>query len=178
MSEETILKAEVEEKGGRASWPALLLIGAGFFLLITNLLHISLMSYLWPGFIAGLGVLLLWPSYQSTAQRQSGFSFLAVPGAMLLAMGGLFFLMRLTNHFESMAYSWTLILAAGAGGYAYLKRFEEFQCCPREGPRGLLEQWSWPSWSWRCFRTVHFPKSRRLVAIASDWRWRISVSEE
>jgi hypothetical protein len=103
----------------------LLLIGAGAILLVTNLLHISLMSYLWPGFIVGLGLLMVWPSYQSTAERQSRLSFLAVPGAMMLAMGGLFFLMNLTDHFESMAYAWTLILAAGGAGYGYLKRFDE-----------------------------------------------------
>jgi len=33
--------------------------------------------------------------------------------------------MNITNHFESMAYAWTLILAAGAGGYIYLNRFED-----------------------------------------------------
>jgi hypothetical protein len=125
MTEETVLKAEVREKNGRASWPALILIAAGVVLLITNLLHISLMAYLWPGFLVGLGLLLIWPSYQSTAASQSWLSFLAIPGAMVLAMGVLFFLMNLSSHFEAMAYSWTLILAAGAGGYAYLKRFEE-----------------------------------------------------
>jgi len=125
MSEETVLKAEVNGASEHTSWPALLLISAGVVLLVTNLMHISLMNYLWPGFIAGLGLLMVWPSYQSTAERQSPFSFLAVPGAMALAMGGLFFLMNLTNHFESMAYAWTLILAAGGAGYAYLKRFDD-----------------------------------------------------
>ncbi|MGD8806318.1 MAG: hypothetical protein PVH65_10730 [Chloroflexota bacterium] len=124
MSEESVLKAEVKAQNGQASWPALILIGAGIVLLITNLLHISLMAYLWPGFFVGLGFLMVWPAYKSTAASQSRLSFLAIPGAMLLAMGGLFFLMNLTDHFESMAYSWTLILAAGAAGYAYLKRFD------------------------------------------------------
>jgi CDP-diglyceride synthetase len=125
MSEETVLKAEVKSGSTKTLWPALLLISAGVILLITNLLNISLMNYLWPGFIAGLGLLMVWPSYQSTAERQSPFSFLAVPGAVLLAMSGLFFLMNLSHHFESMAYSWTLLLAAGAAGYAYLKRFDD-----------------------------------------------------
>ena len=125
MSEETVLKAEVKGGNGHTSWPALLLIGAGVLVLVTNLLHISLMNYLWPGFIVGLGLLMVWPAYQSTAEQQSRLSFLAVPGAMMLAMGGLFFLMNLTDHFESMAYGWTLILAAGAAGYGYLKRFDE-----------------------------------------------------
>ncbi len=125
MSEETVLKSEVNGRGQSTSWPALLLIGAGVVLLVTNLLHISLMAFLWPGFIAGLGLLLVWPAYRSTAANQSSLSFLAIPGAMVLAMGALFFLMNLSDHFESMAYSWTLILAAGAAGYAYLKRFEQ-----------------------------------------------------
>ena len=125
MSEETVLKAEVKGESHQSTWLAAVLIGAGVILLVTNLLNFSLMNYLWPGFIAGLGLLMLWPSYKSTADQQSRLSFLAVPGAMAMAMGGLFFLMNLTDHFESMAYAWTLILAGGAAGYAYLKRFDE-----------------------------------------------------
>jgi CDP-diglyceride synthetase len=124
MSEETVLKAAVKAEDGQSSWLAKVLIGAGVVLLLSNLLHISLLAYLWPGFIAGFGLLLLWPAYQSTADHQSLLSFLAVPGAIFLAMGALLFLMNLTGHFESMAYGWTLLLAAGAAGYAYVKRFQ------------------------------------------------------
>ena len=52
-------------------------------------------------------------------------SFLAIPGAMTLAVGALLFLMNLFGHYGSMAYAWTLVLAAAAAGYLYQRRFAE-----------------------------------------------------
>lgn len=68
---------------------------------------------------------MLWPAYQATADHRSKLSFLAVPGAMTLATGVLLFLMNTVNHYESWAYAWTLVLAAGAAGYAYMHRYDE-----------------------------------------------------
>jgi hypothetical protein len=124
MSEETVLKAEVEKKRDRPLLPVLL-IGIGLILLATNVLHIRLMGFIWPGFILGFGLMMMWPSYRSTAERQSSLSFFAVPGAMTVAFAGLMFVLNLFDHFESMAYAWTLLLAAGAAGYLYQRRFVE-----------------------------------------------------
>lgn len=115
--------------------PAVLLIGGGTLLLAANLLNISLMSYLWPGFIIGTGALLLWPAHNSTAERQSMWSFLAIPGAMIAMQGALLFVMNLVNHFESMAYAWTLVLAAGAAGWMYMKRFDPTSNAQEKGHR-------------------------------------------
>jgi hypothetical protein len=115
--------------------PAVLLIGGGVALLAANLLHIDLMNYLWPGFVIGAGALLIWPAYNSTAGRQSAWSFLAIPGAMIVMQGVLLFLMNLVNHFESMAYSWTLVLAAGAYGWMYIKRFDPTSNAQEKGHR-------------------------------------------
>lgn len=124
MSEESVIKAEVNKKDvGKAKLAAGLVAG-GVILLAANLLHISLMFFLWPMFIIGPGLLMLWPAYQSTPGNQSKLAFLAVPGAMIVATGGLIILMNLVNHHESWAYAWTLILAAGAAGYAYMHRFD------------------------------------------------------
>jgi vacuolar-type H+-ATPase subunit I/STV1 len=125
MSEETVLKAETGKPRDVVSAMPLLLVGTGAVILAANLLHIHLIDFLWPSFIIGPGLVMLWPAYQSTPESRSSWSFLAVPGAMAVALGGLLFLMNLVNHFESMAYVWTLVLAAGAQGYAYMKRFEE-----------------------------------------------------
>jgi hypothetical protein len=125
MSEETVLKAEVSNSAEKPSKLAGSLIIAGLLLLALNLLDIHLMNYLWPMFILGLGALMVWPAYKSTADEQSKLNFLAVPGAMVLALGVLLFLLNLVNHYESMAYSWTLLLAAGGAGYGYLHRFDE-----------------------------------------------------
>ncbi len=125
MSDESVLKAEVKKNGEGGLRVAMGIIAAGVILLVANLLQISLMDYLWPIFLIGLGTLMIWPAYRSTREEKSRLSFFAVPGAMTVTLGGLLFLMNLVNHFESMAYSWTLILAAGAAGYAYMHRFDE-----------------------------------------------------
>jgi hypothetical protein len=135
MSEETVYKAQVGKRSVAISWPALALIGAGALLLLANALHINFMRFLWPGFIIGPGLLLMWPAFSSAAERRSPVSFLAVPGAMLATLGGLFFVMNLVNHFEAMAYSWTLVLAAGMGGYMYMNRFKADRAGQERGHR-------------------------------------------
>ena len=124
MSEETVLKTDEKKKEGVNKW-ATALISAGVLMLAVNLLGIDLMNFLWPAFIIGPGLLMLWPSYQSTSERQSRFSFLAVPGAVVVAVGLLLFLMNIVDHFESWAYVWPLVVAAGAAGYDYMQRFKE-----------------------------------------------------
>jgi hypothetical protein len=125
MSEETVLKAETGKPRDIGTALPVLLVGAGAVILAANLLHIQLIDFLWPGFIIGPGLLMLWPAYKSTPESRSSWSFMAIPGAMAVALGVLLFLMNLVDHFESMAYAWTLVLAAGAQGFAYMKRFEE-----------------------------------------------------
>lgn len=127
MSEETVYKAQEAAvmKSERRSWPALALIGTGTVLLGAFLFDVRLMDYLWPLFVALPGILLLWPARNSTAEHQSSFSFLAVPGAFFLALSALLFITNLTDHFEAWAYSWPLLLAAMAAGWMYMKRFDE-----------------------------------------------------
>ena len=124
MSEETVLKAEIGKTGVKPLLP-ILLIAAGLALLVINVFHISVMGFFWPVFIVGTGLLMMWPAYKSTAEQRSSLSFFAIPGAMVAANGALLFLMNMFDHYESMAYAWTLILAAGAAGYLYMKRFDE-----------------------------------------------------
>ncbi|NIV92164.1 hypothetical protein GWN42_05015, partial [candidate division KSB1 bacterium] len=50
-------------------------------------------------------------------------NFLAIPGAMVVALGSLLFLMNLVDHFESMAYIWPLVISAGVVGLMYMERF-------------------------------------------------------
>jgi hypothetical protein len=123
MSEETVLKAEIGKKGVKPMLP-MLLIAAGLVLLVVNVFNVDVMGFLWPGFIVGTGLLMMLPAYKSTEEERSSLSFFAIPGAMIVANGALLFLMNMFDHFESMAYAWTLILAAGAWGYLYMKRFD------------------------------------------------------
>lgn len=126
MSEETVFKAEEAARlRSQQSLPALLLIGAGVLLLFAYIFDVRLMEYLWPGFLIAPALLFMWPAYKSTAEEQSKFAFLAVPGAMLGTIGVLLFVMNITNHFEAWAYSWPLVIAAAAGGVMYVTRFDQ-----------------------------------------------------
>ena len=125
MSKESILKVEETRKlQHRQALPAYGVIGIGVALLVANLFGFPLIEVLWPGFVLAPGLMLLWPAYNATPERPSRFGFLAVPGAMLLTVSILLFVMNLTNHFEAWAYSWPLVIAAVAWGLMYMRRHE------------------------------------------------------
>lgn len=136
MNEESAYKAEeVGKLDARTALPAVLVIGIGLVLLAANLFDFRLIEVLWPGFVVAPGLVLLWPAHSSTAGRQSKLSFLAVPGAILVTAGLLLFAMNITNHFEAWAYSWTLLVAAAAGGLMYIKRFDKDSTIHERGRR-------------------------------------------
>ena len=123
--DEKLYKAEEKNKlQHQGSWLPLAVIGTGVVLLFANLFMVNPMSFLWPGFVIVPGLLLLWPSAQSTAVRQHPLSFLAVLGALLTAVGVLLFAMNLTDHFEAWAYCWTVVPMSVAAGLMYIKRFD------------------------------------------------------
>lgn len=125
MSNEKMLKAEeARALKTESKLIPMSIIGAGVVLLVANLFWGSPIDFLWPGFVIMPGLLLLWPSQQSTAVNQHPLSFLAVPGALLLTIGSLLFAMNLTDHFEAWAYSWALLPIAVAAGLIYIKRFD------------------------------------------------------
>jgi hypothetical protein len=126
MSEESVYKPQEARKlTVQSSLPAVLVIAIGLVLLGANLFSVHLIDVFWPGFIIAPGLMLLWPTHNSAPDRQSKLSFLAVPGAMLVAIGLLLFTMNLTDHFEAWSYSWTLVVAAAAAGLMYIRRFDE-----------------------------------------------------
>ncbi|HEX6385395.1 MAG TPA: hypothetical protein VF177_12050 [Anaerolineae bacterium] len=136
MTEESVYKAEEAGKlSARSSLPAVLVIGIGLVLLAANLFGFHLIEVLWPGFVIAPGLALLWPAHSSTANRQSKLSFLAVPGAILVTIGLLLFAMNITDRFEAWAYSWTLLVAAVAGGLMYVKRFDKSSTIHERGRR-------------------------------------------
>ncbi len=125
MSEETIYKAQEKAKlNSRKSLVPWLLIGTGLTLLLAGLLDVHLIDYLWPGFVLIPGLLMMLPAHNATAVERSGWSFLAIPGAVFIVTGALLFIMNLFNHFEAWAYAWPLIPAAVAGGVLYMTRFD------------------------------------------------------
>lgn len=142
MSEETVYKAQeaVKMQTKEINWPAVGFIGAGLFLLAATIFDFHLMDVLWPFFIIGPGLLLMMPAYKSTEAQQNTFSFLAVPGAVITAVGVLLFVMNITDHFEAWAYAWTLVIAAGIWGIGYMKRFNTVS--PDHDTVAKLIRWS------------------------------------
>ena len=127
MAKETVLKVDELKKLQKTqaqTWPAYGVIGIGVALLVANLFGFPLIEVLWPGFVLAPGLMLLWPAHSATPERQSRFAFLAVPGAIMVTVGMLLFIMNLTDHFEAWAYSWPLVFASVGWGLMYMKRFE------------------------------------------------------
>ena len=135
MSEESVFKAQRGRRFERPPWLAVGLIAAGLGLLAVNIFNIDLMEYLWPAFIVGPGLVLLLPAYKSTSKRDNILNFLAIPGAMMVALGSLMFLMNLVDHFESMAYIWPLVISAGVVGLMYMERFDPDSTVHENGHR-------------------------------------------
>ncbi|MCP4419794.1 MAG: hypothetical protein GY805_24545 [Chloroflexi bacterium] len=125
MSKESVLKVEESRKLQQTQkWPAFGVITIGVALLVANLFGFQLINILWPGFVLAPGLILLWPAYSASEEQPSRLAFFAVPGAIMVVVATLLFIMNLTNHFEAWAYSWPLVLAAIGWGVMYMKRFE------------------------------------------------------
>jgi hypothetical protein len=135
VSEESVFKAQTGKQFEKPSRLALGLVVIGLGLLAVNIFNIDLMNYLWPAFIVGPGLLMLLPAYKATSKRSGILNFLAVPGAMMVALGSLMFLMNLVDHFESMAYIWPLVISAGVVGLMFMERFDADSTVHENGHR-------------------------------------------
>lgn len=133
MSEESVFKAQTGRELERPSKLALGLVVIGLSLLAVNIFNIDLMNYLWPAFIVVPGLVMLLPAYKSTSKQGNVLNFLAIPGAMVVALGSLMFLMNLVDHFESMAYIWPLVISAGVVGLMYMERFNDESTVHKNG---------------------------------------------
>jgi hypothetical protein len=66
----------------------------------------SFWGYLWPFIIIAIGGLF----FVGMAAGGKSMAGLAIPGSLISGLGLMMFLQNLTNHWESWAYSWTIIL--------------------------------------------------------------------
>ena len=144
MNDEVIYKAQekakmIEFDGRNGGW----LIAGGLGLLALTLSGTSLLELLAPLiFLSGLGALLMWPAHRATADEPTNFSFLAGPGALLMVLGGLVFVLNAIGHPEAFAYAWTLFPIAFTGGLIYAKRFDESHPIHQRGPK-VIRVFGW-----------------------------------
>lgn len=94
-----------------------LLIGIGLILLGALFLvgpALDLAQVGWPFFVIVPGVALLFVAFTSSVSNGA----LAIPGAVLTAIGIILLVFSLSGHWQGWAYAWALILAAsGVGTY-------------------------------------------------------------
>jgi hypothetical protein len=91
------------------------LIGLGILFLLGEIIDFRLGSYLWPFFVIVPGLVF----FYFMVQGGKNAAALAIPGSIITATGLLLFYQNLTNHWESWAYAWALIVptALGVGFY-------------------------------------------------------------
>ncbi|MCO5192263.1 MAG: hypothetical protein M9928_03885 [Anaerolineae bacterium] len=103
------------------------LIGAGAALLFVNLLGLftgfSLGQFLWPLWFVIPGALMLWPARNMEPGDNQTWAWLAIPGAVLLTLGGMFFFMNMFDHFEAWAYAWPLLPISVLWALLYINRY-------------------------------------------------------
>lgn len=88
------------------------LIGLGVLFLLGQFLRFDAWDFVWPLAVVAFGALFF--AGMVAGGRASGG--LAIPGAIISAIGLLLLYQSLTGHYESWAYGWTVIvMGAGAG---------------------------------------------------------------
>ncbi|MEM9773609.1 MAG: hypothetical protein AAF902_03440 [Chloroflexota bacterium] len=139
MTSETIYKAQKQEIASRPlQSTGVRLVVAGSVLLALTLSGVSIFPIIAPLlFVSGIGALMMWPALQSTADNKSNWSFLAAPGAAMVALGAMIFVLNLINHQEAFAYLWTILPISFIGGMMHSRRFEDTHPIHKNGERAI-----------------------------------------
>jgi len=87
------------------------LIAVGVLLLVARLLHVDVWAAGWPFLFVLIGAAMFVGMFRSGRQAAG----LAIPGALLVILGLLFFAQKVTGQWQSWAYAWTLIWPLGVG---------------------------------------------------------------
>ena len=90
----------------------LVLIAVGVLTLVGQIFFTDFLHYLWPFFIIIPGVVIVLLALRDETGLGEPFSMI---GAMVTFTGLLLFYQRLTGHWTSWAYGWTLVAPIGAG---------------------------------------------------------------
>ena len=104
---------------------AVRLIVTGVVLLALTVSGVSIFPLIAPLlFVSGFGLLLMTPANNSTSVEPSNWSFLAAPGAMLVALGAMITVLNLIGHPEAFSYLWTVLPITFTAGMMHARRFE------------------------------------------------------
>lgn len=119
--------SRVVRSGSNSRTLGKVLISVGVVLLIVNMLGLltgfALGQFLWPLWFIIPGALMLWPARNMGPDDDQTWAWLAIPGALLLTLGGMFFFMSLFDHFEAWAYAWPLLPISVLWALLYINRY-------------------------------------------------------
>ncbi len=137
MTSETVYKTQKQPLTTPVSKVARRLIVTGGVLLALTLSGVNIFSLIAPLlFISGVGFLLMWPANQMEADDEySKWALLAAPGAVLVALGSIVFVLDLINHFEAFSYLWTLFPITFAAGLMHAHRYNPSHSVHENGRR-------------------------------------------
>jgi drug/metabolite transporter (DMT)-like permease len=109
------MQMEVKKRNGGALVGGVLLILFGLLILSSQFFSgFDFWGTFWPFIIIGVGAMF----FVGMAAGGKSTAGLAVPGSIITGIGLMLFLQNLTNHFESWAYGWTIIIiSVGLGIY-------------------------------------------------------------
>lgn len=117
-------------QSSRAIGIVLIAVGA----LILSAQWVGTGAELWPLFIVLPGLLLLGAALLGSRDAAG----LAVPGAIVTTVGLILFLQEASNHYESWAYAWGLVLASVGGGTVLKASLEDDAHERQEGWKLLM----------------------------------------
>lgn len=106
---------EIKSRNNGALAGGILLILFGLLALLSQFFRgFDFWSTFWPFIIIGVGAMF----FVGMAAGGKSTAGLAIPGSIITGIGLMLFVQNLTNHFESWAYGWTvIIISVGLGIY-------------------------------------------------------------
>lgn len=114
--------------------PGVLLIAVGLLFLATELVGFRMARVPWPWFVIAPGLLL----YAGMVAGGRSAAVLAVPATFVTIVGLVFLYQHSTNHWESWAYAWALVVPTAAGIGLTIKGIWSGQEQPRRSGRRLM----------------------------------------
>lgn len=106
---------EIKSRNSGSLVGGILLILFGLLVLLSQFFRgFDFWSAFWPFIIIGVGAMF----FIGMAAGGKSTAGLAIPGSIITGIGLMLFIQNLTNHFESWAYGWTIIIiSVGLGIY-------------------------------------------------------------
>lgn len=136
MNEKQFKPADDPKVKSSSMIPGFILIAIGAISLLSKLFGLPF-GFPWPIWIIVPGMMLLMPAFRLTPNNRAAAAGLAIPGATLMMVGSMLWVMDIFNHYEAWAYAWALIPIASMLGLKYAQRFDEDETGSRHLDKGI-----------------------------------------